>query len=370
MDQQTNQPTDQSRIHKWFFTSCGLMAILIWASNVFFFKKTLDIYGYMAGSGLILIFSGMFGGTLYIAKNKDNLEFTPLNKHTLTIYACLISNNIFSSLSFGTAPENEVLLHIIIISDLWTLLTNLLLIKILHYVIRNRLSFWSGIIIGIAGIITACVGFDLSSVNFVKYFVDYYYCYFFAVITAIVWSHYSVYIKKYEAIIKDDHIFISALISGLIMIPFSFASNKFNNYDNLQFTIQSAGLMIYEVIVSCSLAYYLWNIGFKYGNVKTISNFSILAPLLNVCFTSAFYGLNMMLNIILGSVLLIGAALLCKHGMTNEEGQNLYQASMQNYVYKIYKGTVAPKKIGSANSDTNSILINKLISDHELSDFL
>ncbi len=385
-----------AQLKKWFFTACGMVTILMWSSNIYLLKETLDIYGYVAGIGLIYLLSGVFGLLLYIYKtagfekiknkNYDGFiqSFTPLNKHTLVIYICLIANNIFSSLSFGTSPENEVLLQVIIISDMWTLLINILLILILHYKIRNAISFSAGIIIGIIGIVIACVGFNFNDINFVKYFTDYYYCYFFAIITALAWSYYSVYIKKYETMVNDDHIFISALVSGLIMIPCSFANSKFNNYGHIENSFRSVGLMMYETIIACSLAYYLWNVGFKYGNAKAISNFSILAPLLNICFTSAFYNLNVMYNIIFGSILLICAALFCKHGMSSPVGESLHQISMQNKIYKLYRDDVTPKQIGSSkqikqndtfntlnnNTLNNNTLKNALIYDEKYSEFL
>lgn len=317
----------KNKLTRYMFTCCGMMSVVIWASNVYLLKKTLDIYGYVSGIGLIYLFSGLFGIICYLFKNNifekikcnDFSDFTEINKISAIIYTCLIANNIFSSLSFGTAPENEVLLQIIIISDTWTLLINILLVQILHYTIQNKIVFFAGMFMGFIGIIIACIGFDFSKINFTTYFAKYWYSYFFAIMSAIVWSYYSVYIKKYETLIKDDHLIFSMLISGLIMILISFTNPSFNNYDNITLNFKTIGFMMYEVLVACSLAYYFWSLGFKYGSAKAVSNFSILAPMLNVCFTSVFYGLNMMYNIIFGAILLIIAMLCCKHSIKTQQ---------------------------------------------------
>lgn len=321
----------QSNKYKVAFTCCGMVTVLIWSSNIFMLKETLRIYGYVSGIALIYLFSGVLGMIIFTLrnnlfekiKNKDYSDFTKVSKTSVLVCVLMIFNNIFSSLSFGTSPKGEVLLQVIIISELWPILVNILLIRILHYKIKNKILFGLGITSGIMGVIVACIGFDFKNINFTNYVTSYYYCYLFAIITAISWSFYTAYLKKYEPILKDDHIIISMLLSGLVMLPISFCNPNFNNYGNIQADIESIGLMIYEIVVACSLAYYLWNIGFKYGNTKAISNFSILAPLLNVIFTSIFYQINVMYNIICGAIMLIFAVICCKYGITSPNSQEI-----------------------------------------------
>jgi drug/metabolite transporter (DMT)-like permease len=301
-------------IARSYFTACGIIAIFLWAINIYFLKCTLDIYGYVAGIGFIYLFGGIFGLSIELVRNNFTLTFG-IDSKFIFVSSLLLINFICSSLSFGTSPANEVLLQVIIISDLWVILINILLVRINHYTIKNKLIFGLGIILGITGIVIACVGFDLSNINFVKYFAEYWYCYLFAIATAISWSCYTAYVKKYGEKINDNHLFLTMFISGFLLIPFSFASNSFNNYGRIDPNFEAVGLMIYEIIISCYLSYYLWNIGYKHGSAKTLSNVAILAPLLNVIFTSALYGLNVMYNIIVGATLLVSSIACCRYSI-------------------------------------------------------
>lgn len=316
---------------KSFYTFMGITAVLIWASNVYLLKSTLDITGSVFGIGLIYLFSAIVGLSCYAIlkydkiKNNDFSDFTKLNNDTIMIYVLFIINNIFSSLTFATSPQNDVLLQVIIISDLWTILINILLIKMLKYKIKNIHVLCLGILLGITGTIISCVGFDLKNVLFFDYIQDYSYCYIFAIISCLTWSFYCVYTKKHEKLINDDHIFISMFISGTIMTSISFASDSFSNCKHITLNFKFIGLMFYEVLIASCMAYYLWNIGYRHGNVKIISNFSILAPLLNVIFTSAFYRIDLMYNIIFGALFLVLSVVCCRRSISTPKNSLLQQ---------------------------------------------
>jgi drug/metabolite transporter (DMT)-like permease len=76
--------------------------------------------------------------------------------------------------------------------------------------------------------------------------------------------------------------------------------------------------MIYESLIATLLPYYLWNVSYKHGNELIIGRFSLLSPILNISFTSLFYGLDPYINIFVGAFLLIISAYLCKISVENE----------------------------------------------------
>ena len=56
-----------------------------------------------------------------------------------------------------------------------------------------------------------------------------------------------------------------------------------------------------------SIPYFLWDIGYKYGNVQMISNFSILTPFINILTTSLLYNYDLLNGPIFGAIILIAA---------------------------------------------------------------
>jgi drug/metabolite transporter (DMT)-like permease len=300
---------------KIFYTLCGVIALLAWTTNIYFLKCTLDIYGNVAGIGLMYLFGGLIGLSIDYISNGYTLNIV-INKEYTIASLLLMMNFISSSLSFGLSPANEVLLQVIIVNDLWVIFLNIFLVLILKYKITNKILFAIGIVSGVFGIMIGCVGFNLNKINFVKYFDNYYYCYLLGLLTAISWSYYTIYLKKYKNI-NDNHLFLTMFLTGLFMTVFSFVFPQFNKYNDLDGNIKTIGLMFYEIIFPSYLAYYLWNISYKHGNAKTLSNISILAPLLNIIMTSILYGIDVIYSIILAAILLVISMGCCKYSLSS-----------------------------------------------------
>lgn len=281
--------------------------------------------GYFSGIGFIFLFSGIIGMIpLFIQKyvcNQEDIEFTSLTKKSFLIMINFIVNNIASTLTYGLAPKGDVLLQVTVTSYLWVILLNIFLVTILKYKIKNRILFYSGIICGLLGIVIACVGFNFSNANFISYFPKYYYVYGLSILSAFTWAYYSTLLTKWAKSVNDDHVYISMIISGTIMILISVTDSAFNNYKHMSFDFVNCGLFLYEVLIATCLPYYLWNIAYKYGNVKIVSNFSILTPIINVITVSLLYGLNLLDGPIFGSILLIAAIVCCKNSVEEKKSQ-------------------------------------------------
>lgn len=295
---------------KTWYTSMGILALLFWSSNTYLYKMTIEKFGYFSGNCVMYCLAGLIGLTVHLTFIK---QYTKLNYNTLWIYLLLNINNICISLAFAFAKIGSELLQITIINYLWTITTYVALIYFLNYKIKNKILFGSAILSAIFGICITCIGFNFDYLkDFFLNVQNNWYCYLFALGVVFSWSFYSVYIKKYSNEIKDDHIYISFLISGLFFLMLSFVFPKYKNWKDLNIDHVSIFLLLYEALIAILLPYYLWNIGYKHGDELTISRFSLLSPILNISFTSLFYGLSPYINIFVGAILLTTSAYLCK----------------------------------------------------------
>lgn len=313
---------------KFFYSLIGTIAVLIWSSNSYVFRQMTNNFGTFFGTGLAYVAGGIIGLIAYVCEHMElrdktitltPLIMTPLNKTTTMMYSLFITNMLFSAMTFSLPPTGDVLLQSIIINFFWTVLTNIFLVTLLNYKIKSKAGFYFGVLAAIAGIVIACIGFDFSRINFITYFPQYYYCYVFAIISALTWSYYSIYLNKYGHFIKNDHgpisIFITGIICIIISVIISVCNPSFNNYNNIQFTFKDIGCFLYESIVTFYLSYCCWNIGYKKGNPQILANFSLLAPVLSIIFTSLFYGLNLLGNVVYGSIILVIAIIFCKYSI-------------------------------------------------------
>jgi drug/metabolite transporter (DMT)-like permease len=352
-----------------FFTCLGILPLLLWSTSTYASKAMLENWGSFFGAGIVFLISGALGLLILFffeeskvvgRRNKvikmdesddhvifSNSErsvgsgkaekirnqpkapeeeeevgfrFTQLTRETLLVYFFLISNLCLFLTSLGITPSTgDVLLHVIIVNYLWVILVNIGLVTVLNYTFTNRSLFYCGITLGFIGIIVSCIGFDFSHLNIGNYIVDYYYCYICALFSSLSWSGYTIYLKKYSHLLNDDHIFFSMIIAGMIMTLLSLLSSNFNQFGDISFSFIDLGFFIYCIFFANLLPYFLWDIGYKYGNAQMISNFSILTPFINVLSTSLFYGYDLFKGPIFGSIILIAAILCCRNGIVDPD---------------------------------------------------
>ena len=158
----------------------------------------------------------------------------------------------------------------------------------------------------------ACVGFNFDTINFIKYFKKYYYCYIIDIISITTWSIYSVIIKKYSNMINDDYIPLCTLLTGILCIIISLAVPGYNNYNHFIIKNNTIPFLLYESIIVSCLSYYFWNIAVRFGNIAIANNFSLLGPIFNIIITSLCYDLKISYDVIYGALILIVALILSK----------------------------------------------------------
>jgi drug/metabolite transporter (DMT)-like permease len=316
-------------VPKWLYTLMGICSLVIWSSNTYLYKMMIGDWGYFTGNAIMYILAGITGLIIHIFT--QGFKFTQINNYTIPIFLFLNINYIALSLAFAFAKIGSEILQITIVNYMWTIVTYIMLIYFLDYKIVNKILFGIAILCAFFGICIACIGFNFQYLS--DFFVNVqndWYCYLFALCVVFAWSLYNVYIKKYPNEVTDDHIYTSFIVSGLFFLMLSFIFPKYGDWLNIKVNWISVLVLIYEALIATLLPYYLWNIGYKYGDELIISRFSLLSPILNVTFTSIFYKLSLYVNIFMGSFLLIVSAYLCKISVSNAKIQNLNQLSQND----------------------------------------
>jgi drug/metabolite transporter (DMT)-like permease len=352
-----------------FFTCLGILPLILWSTGTYAAKEMLENWGSFSGTGIVFLVSGALGllilfffeewkviearkKNMMMSEHDDHISFdntanseygsgkaekvknepkvleqenfgfqlTQLTHETVLVYFFLICNLCLYLTSLGLAPSTgDVLLHVVVINYLWVILINIGLVTILNYTFTNRNLFYFGITLGLLGIIISCIGFDFSHLNIGIYIVDYYYCYICSLFASLSWAGYTIYLKKYSHMLRDDHIFISIIIAGIIMTLLSLLSSDVNHFCCISFSFIDVGFFLYCVLFGNLLPYFFWDIGYKYGNAQMISNFAILTPFINVLSTSLFYGYDLLKGPIFGSLILIAAIICCRNGIVDPD---------------------------------------------------
>lgn len=294
------------------YTLFGIVSIILWSTGNYTHRKIAQNMGIFFGIGLSYTISGLIG---IVINHIFYRSYTKITKITILIYSVFIISTIALSLTFTISPAGDVLLQLIVINYMWPIILNISLLLVLNFKARNKILLTIGIITGIFGIVIACVGFNFQKINFVIYVKDYYYCYIYDLISVGTWVLYSILLKKHTVLIKNDHTSVSMFLTGIISIIISFIIPKYNNYNNISYDFINILCFIYETIIISYLTYFLWSLSTKYGNLKFLNNFGLLAPIMSVLSTSLYYEIPISQNIIYATIILITSSFLCNYSI-------------------------------------------------------
>jgi len=263
-------------------TLAGIIAIIIWSSNVAVSKTVMNDLGAFNAAFYIYFFSGIlnffilltFLGRYKIVNHFKELPF----KYYYQTGIFVIFNNVFFYVALGLAKSNEELIIVALINYLWPVLITIFKVPIHHAKIIPFL-FFSGIIAAFAGIVIALLqGYSASElIDIAGALDDNVLAFIFAFLGAVSWAVYSNLIRKYnstEDIVALPVIFV---ISGLVFIGILFFRGEIQSL-SLE-PLYTNPYLVYTIIGPTCLSYMFWYFAMKYGNRNLVSSISYLIPL-------------------------------------------------------------------------------------------
>ena len=293
--------------HDYLATIAGIVAILLWASNIAFSKRALDQEGLYNGAFYIYFYSGVVLLLLMLAFNKTTGFLVKFKSLPFTYYLrtgiFFMINNVLLFLAIGMAQHDEALVIVTLLNYTWPVM--IYVIRIPLFRLRTPLSlFIPGVILSFAGIALALLQDHdpISIVHLLRSGDDNMLAYVLAFLTSVSWALYSNLTVKYNS--KDDMAGIPVIfiISGLVFLGIQ-------GFTGQLATIELSAIafnpdLIYLVAGPTSLGYLCWFIAMKQGNRTLITALSFFIPVLSLLF------LHIRVNLIIGMMFWIAVALL------------------------------------------------------------
>jgi drug/metabolite transporter (DMT)-like permease len=293
-------------------TFAGILAILIWSTNIAFSKSVMNNIGNYDAMFMIYFFGGIFMFLILLARFRREY-FTKLGALGIRYYAgtgiFLFLNNTLLFLAIGLASNERELLIVTIINYLWPMLIYVVKIPIFHVRVKPLL-FIVSVILGICGVILAfSQEYTLKElieiiknpkVNLLAYMV--------ALLNAVSWALYSNLTKKY---IRDDDFAAIPVIFIISGLPFLFVQMIRGDFDITSLaSLYTNPELIYTIIFPTSLGYILWNVAIKKGNKDLVVSTSFILPFLSVLFIGLKFSTRIGMLTWIASIFLISSALL------------------------------------------------------------
>lgn len=288
-------------------TAAGILSCLIWSLAIFAMNRLATSFHPLWAAGLELAIAGVFilgVGWLRGDLNKMRLHSTKCHLLCGTFWSL---NIILSWLSVALVHNSGELLVAGLLNYLWPALTLLLAIPILN----KRATWWlapglAAVLVGIAlaKISTAPQGTTTGAFAHLNVLA-----YSFAILDAIAWALYSNLSRKLSNPLGASAVPVYMLITSVGLLTASYMSEP----------ASTASLADWYFLVAWAiatgLAYLLWDVGMRRGNVITISATSMFTPLLSTLITAIMSGHGVSSSLLIAAALVVAGSTVCRRGV-------------------------------------------------------
>jgi drug/metabolite transporter (DMT)-like permease len=294
-------------------TLAGILAVIIWSSNVAVSKTVMNELGAFNAAFYIYFFSGIINFFLLLValgriKFLKHLKALPLRYYLQTgIFFAL--NNVFIYTAIGLTKTNEELLIVTLLNYLWPILIFVFRVPIYHVKIIPTF-FFPAIITAFSGILIALLqGYSAQElIEISRALNDNFLAFIFAFMGAVSWALYSNLIRKYSSAEDIAAIPLIFIFSGLVFFVIQLFRGEASSL-NLG-TFYNNPYLIYTIIGPTCLGYLFWFLAMKYGNRNLVTSLSYLIPLGSVLLISLIHSIPVRPMFWVSAVLLIAGALL------------------------------------------------------------
>lgn len=306
-------------------TWMGIVSILLWSTTIAFSRSLTEQLGTWTAASLIYTVAGLAG--LLIVGLQPN-GFTRLRR--LPRAYLLVCGGLFVLymaslyLAIGSAETRVQVLAVGLINYLWPAFSLLFSIPILGCKARPLLPV--GIILALAGVwLASANGGDVTFGGLLQERGSAL-PYGLALISAISWGLYSNLSRRLGAENESGAVPLFLLASGILLAALRVLTPEVSAWT------PGAGLALaYMALLPGMLAYVLWDIAVRQGEIILIASLSYLTPLLSTLFSSLILKVQPSAALWLGAGLVMAGAFICKSSIidhsesghsTNDHSEN------------------------------------------------
>ena len=292
-------------------TLLGGAAILLWSTTIAFSRSLTEQLGTFSAAALIYCLAGIFG-LVYVAVWGGGLrQLTRLPGAYL--FGCgglFVAYMVCLYGAIGLAATRTQVLVIGLINYLWPGLSLVFSIPLLGRKAKPFLPV--GIAVALAGIWLATNnGTDLTLAHmFTEPSARLPYS--LAFIAAICWGLYSNLSRRWAANNDIGAVPLFLAASGLMLGIFRIFTPEQANW-----SLEAGAALVYMALFPAMLAYVLWDIAVRKGEIILVASLSYLTPLLSTLVSSMVLKVTPGPGLWFGALLVMCGAVICKASLAN-----------------------------------------------------
>ena len=285
-------------------TASGLGAILLWSATFAFARSLSEQVGPLtAGAAAYLI-----GGSFCLLRLASSSA--PLNRFLriprLYLFGCgslFVCYTAAIYLAVGLAGSREQLLEIALVNYLWpamTVLCSLLLLK-------KRSNCWlvHGTALALIGVFLVMTqGSKVSWNSLTEHLRNNPVAYALALAAAISWALYSNLTRRWSGPESDGAVELFIPATGLVLLALRLLTTEPTHW-SLRAVGEASGLAVVT-----TLAYFLWDVSMRKGNLLLVVACSYFTPMLSTLVSCVYLRLSPSPRLWIGCLLLVSGSLM------------------------------------------------------------
>lgn len=293
----------------------GILSILLWSTTIAFSRSLTEQLGTFTAAALIYTLAGLLG-LLYLSLQPggiNRMRQVPRN-YLLGCGALFIVYISTLYFAVGMAANRTQVLTIGLINYLWPGLSLVFSIPVLGRKARATLPV--GIIIALVGIWLANTNGSGLSIQGLLQDHSALLPYGLALVAAVSWGLYSNLSRRWGGDHESGAVPLFLFASGMLL-----ALLRVFTVETAHWSVPVSVELIYMALFPGLLAYILWDIAVRKGEIVLVASLSYLTPLLSTLISTLVLNIKPGPVLWLGAGLVIAGALICNASMIDPEKQ-------------------------------------------------
>ena len=293
-------------------TGSGLGAILLWSATFAFARSLSEQVGPLTAGAAAYLIGGFFC-LLRLAWSAKPFSLF-LNLPRPYLFGCgslFIVYTAMIYLAVGLAKDRAQMLEIALINYLWPAMTVLLSLPLL----KKQASLWllPGTALALTGVVLVMTqGAHMSWAAIRDHLQSNPAAYALALAAAVSWAVYSNLTRRWSTPESDGAVELFMPVTGLVLLGLRLLTTEPTGW-SLQAVGEASGLAAIT-----TLAYLLWDVAMRKGNLLLVVAFSYFTPLLSTLVSCAYLGVSPSPKLWIGCVLLLAGSVVTWRSVSDQ----------------------------------------------------
>jgi drug/metabolite transporter (DMT)-like permease len=296
--------------HSYASTVAGIVSCLIWSAAVIIASSFSDVLGPLKAAGVELFYGGIFLLFVNIYHGSVAKMFLHSPRYFLLCGSCWVANFGLFWLALGYTRNSAEVIVVGLINYLWPALTLILSVPIL-----GKRASWilvPGLVLSLGGVVLGKISVSSDAGSGISHGLDHYLnfqAYGLALIDALCWALYSNYSRRFSHPEGSSPVAIFMLASSIPL----YMAGEFRGEPMNAGGIENFYLLLWAC--TSGVAFLLWDVGMRRGNVVAISACSMAIPLISTVITATCTGIGLPPLLILAAAFVVSGSYLSGLGV-------------------------------------------------------